>query len=196
MKRGPKFLTDLALVGLATAALAACASHPPPPPAAPGPPPMSQEGPPPPPGEAPPPSETGAPIPGSARDFIINVGDRVYFDFNAADIRADADPILDGQAAWLRRYPDVQVRRARHARVQFRPRREARRRGARLSGRSRRRARPHHHDLLRQGAADRSRPRRSGLGEGPQRPHGDHRGLALRPPDAAISPRKARGSGR
>jgi len=110
MKRGPKFLTDLALVGLATAALAACASHPPPPPAAPGPPPMSQEGPPPPPGEAPPPSETGAPIPGSARDFIINVGDRVYFDFNAADIRADADPILDGQAAWLRRYPDVQVR--------------------------------------------------------------------------------------
>jgi len=110
MTLGPKFLVQLALAGLASAALAACASHPPPPPAAPIPPP-SQEGSPPPPGEAPPPPESGGgPIPGSARDFVVNVGDRVYFDFNATEIRADAGPLLDGQSAWLRRYPDVRVR--------------------------------------------------------------------------------------
>jgi peptidoglycan-associated lipoprotein len=109
MKLGPKFLADLALAALAAAALAACASHPPPPPAAPVPPPP-QEAPPPPPYEAPPPPEARGPVPGSERDFIINVGDRVYFDFNAAEIRADADPVLDGQSAWLRRYPDVRVR--------------------------------------------------------------------------------------
>jgi peptidoglycan-associated lipoprotein len=110
MKLGPKLLADLALAAMAAAALAACASHPPPPPVTPHAPPP-QEGPPPPPGEeAPPPEATGAPVPGSARDFIINVGDRVYFDFNATEIRADANPVLDGQSAWLRRYPDVRVR--------------------------------------------------------------------------------------
>jgi peptidoglycan-associated lipoprotein len=109
MKLGPKFLADLALAGLMAAALAACASHPPPPPAAPVPPPP-QEAPPPPPEAPPPPPEASGPVPGSERDFIINVGDRVYFDFNAAEIRADANPVLDGQATWLRRYPDVRVR--------------------------------------------------------------------------------------
>ena len=110
MKSGPKFLAHLALAGLAAATLAACASHPPPPPAAPVPPPSSQEGPPPPPYEGAPPSQSSGPIPGSERDFVVNVGDRVYFDFNAAEIRADAGPILDGQSAWLRRYPAVRVR--------------------------------------------------------------------------------------
>jgi peptidoglycan-associated lipoprotein len=111
MKLGPKTLADLALAAMAAASLAACASHPPPPPAAPipprehegGPPPMSEEGP-------PPDQGGGRPLPGSERDFVINIGDRVYFDFNAADIRGDAAPALDSQAAWLRRYPDVRVR--------------------------------------------------------------------------------------
>src|SRR5690606_21219876 len=39
-----------------------------------------------------------------------NVGDRVYFDFDSYSIRADAMPRLDAQAAWLLRYPQVQVR--------------------------------------------------------------------------------------
>ena len=50
------------------------------------------------------------PAPGSQQDFVINVGELIYFDFDKADIRADAQPILDGQSAWLRRYPDVRVR--------------------------------------------------------------------------------------
>ena len=41
---------------------------------------------------------------------MVNVGDRVYFDYNIADVRADAQPILAAQASWLARYPEVQVR--------------------------------------------------------------------------------------
>lgn len=54
--------------------------------------------------------QTTAPIPGSAQDFIVNVGDRVYFDTDSHDVRADAQPILDAQAGWLTRYPSVRVR--------------------------------------------------------------------------------------
>ena len=49
-------------------------------------------------------------LPGSAQDFVVNVGDRVYFDTDSYDIRADAQPLLDAQANWLRRYGSVQVR--------------------------------------------------------------------------------------
>ena len=51
-----------------------------------------------------------APIPGSEQDFVVNVGDRVYFDYDQYAIRADARPILDSQAAWLNRYRSVRVR--------------------------------------------------------------------------------------
>ncbi|WP_374472259.1 peptidoglycan-associated lipoprotein Pal [Phenylobacterium sp.] len=50
------------------------------------------------------------PVPGSTQDFTVNVGDRVLFDFDRYDIRSDAQPILQAQAAWLRRYPSVRVR--------------------------------------------------------------------------------------
>jgi peptidoglycan-associated lipoprotein len=52
---------------------------------------------------------TGA-VPGSAQDFVVNVGDRVYFDTDQHDIRGDAEPLLAAQAGWLRRYPSVNVR--------------------------------------------------------------------------------------
>ena len=91
------------------ASLAACATRPTPPPA-----PMAAEAPPPPPAPPPPgypPSGVESqPLPGSERDFVINVGDRVYFDFDRSDIRPDATPILNAQAQWLARYPDVRVR--------------------------------------------------------------------------------------
>jgi peptidoglycan-associated lipoprotein len=51
-----------------------------------------------------------APTPGSEQDFVVNVGDRVYFDYDQYDIRADARPILDAQADWLNRYRSVRVR--------------------------------------------------------------------------------------
>jgi peptidoglycan-associated lipoprotein len=49
-------------------------------------------------------------IPGSVQDFVINVGDFVYFDLDSYDVRSDAMPVLDAQAAWLRQYPNVKVR--------------------------------------------------------------------------------------
>jgi peptidoglycan-associated lipoprotein len=51
-----------------------------------------------------------APIPGSEQDFVVNVGDRVYFDYDQYDVRADARPILDSQARWLNQYRSVRVR--------------------------------------------------------------------------------------
>ncbi len=110
MKVGFNSLGNLAVAALAGAALTACASHPPPPPAAPIPPP--QEGGPPPSGYegGPPPAVSRGALPGTEQDFVINIGDRVYFDLDAATIRADAGPVLDAQSGWLRHYPQVRVR--------------------------------------------------------------------------------------
>ena len=52
----------------------------------------------------------GAPAPGSEQDFVVNVGDRVYFDLDSYSVRPEAQPRLDAQAAWLARYPQVTVR--------------------------------------------------------------------------------------
>ena len=52
----------------------------------------------------------GAAAPGSEQDFVVNVGDRVYFDLDSYEIRPEAFPRLDAQVAWLQRYPGVTVR--------------------------------------------------------------------------------------
>ena len=104
----PRSTIRLALMALSAAALAACASHPKPGPVATAPPPPRPA--PPPQAVAPPAPVTSRIIPGSEQDFVVNVGDRVYFDFDKYDVRADAQPILAAQAAWLNRYPGVQVR--------------------------------------------------------------------------------------
>lgn len=99
----------LALVLAATASMAACASTKPLPEPGPGP------GTPPGPGAGYKPGPATGPvdtraIPGSTQDFVINVGDFVYFDLDSYDIRSDAMSALDAQAAWLMRYPAVQIR--------------------------------------------------------------------------------------
>jgi len=112
MRLGFKTLGDIAVAAMAGAALTACASHPPPPPAAPIGPPPHEGGPPPSSGYegGPPGAVSRGPLPGTEQDFVINIGDRVYFDFDAATIREDAGPILSAQAGWLSHYPDVRVR--------------------------------------------------------------------------------------
>lgn len=98
----------LALVGVAAASLAACASRPKPQPVAPTEPPApTQPNPYTPPAQ--PPVSSGV-LPGSVQDFVVNVGDRVYFDTDEYSVRADAQPVLAGQAQWLNRYPAVRVR--------------------------------------------------------------------------------------
>jgi len=98
----------LALIATALVSVAACASKPKP--AAPIAPPVATVAPPPAYTAPPPAAVSTAPLAGSEQDFVINVGDRVYFDFDSYSVRADASPLLDGQAGWLRRYPAVQVR--------------------------------------------------------------------------------------
>jgi len=99
-------ITRLALIAGAAISISACAHKPPPPLAAPdhsmpqqayNPPPSGVE-------------QSAGPVPGSIQDFVINAGDRVYFDYDKYTIRGDAAPVLDAQASWLRRYPAVRVR--------------------------------------------------------------------------------------
>lgn len=47
--------------------------------------------------------------PGSAADFVVNVGDRVFFDFDKADVKSDSQQVLDRQAAWLKQYASTKV---------------------------------------------------------------------------------------
>lgn len=47
----------------------------------------------------------GASTPGSAQDFVVNVGDRVFFESDSTDLSPTATATLDKQAAWLQRYP-------------------------------------------------------------------------------------------
>src|SRR5947209_13799680 len=47
--------------------------------------------------------------PGSQRDLAATAGDRVFFDYDRAEISAEGREILQRQAEWLRRYPNVGV---------------------------------------------------------------------------------------
>ena len=101
-------LMRLALVGVAVTAMAACAPRRPVEgavPAAPSAPAYPT---------APTAPVTGTPVgsvvPGSEQDFVVNIGDRVYFDLNMYQIRPEAFARLDAQAQWLQRYPQVTIR--------------------------------------------------------------------------------------
>jgi peptidoglycan-associated lipoprotein len=43
--------------------------------------------------------------PGSTQDFVVNVGDRVFFESDSTDLTPTSISTLDKQAAWLSRYP-------------------------------------------------------------------------------------------
>ena len=43
-------------------------------------------------------------ISGTAEDFIVSVGDRVYFDYDSSELDSDAQELLQHQAAWLKQY--------------------------------------------------------------------------------------------
>jgi peptidoglycan-associated lipoprotein len=47
----------------------------------------------------------GSAAPGSPQDFVVNVGDRVFFETDSSDLTPIATATLDKQAAWLSRYP-------------------------------------------------------------------------------------------
>ncbi len=111
MSFSAKSVLKVTCVAFVLASLAACADKPKPvamtpPVATPEP---SVPAPPPPPHVDTRPLPPGI-VPGSQQDFVVNVGDRVYFDTDHSDVRADAQGILAAQAAWLVRYPAVKIR--------------------------------------------------------------------------------------
>ena len=50
-----------------------------------------------------------AATPGSQQDFVVNVGDRVFFETDQTDLTPTATSTLDKQAQWLARYPNYAV---------------------------------------------------------------------------------------
>jgi peptidoglycan-associated lipoprotein len=60
-------------------------------------------------------STTSGIVPGSNEDLKQNVGDRVFFDYNKWNVRADQRATLDRQAEWLKRFPQVTVTVEGHA---------------------------------------------------------------------------------
>jgi peptidoglycan-associated lipoprotein len=57
----------------------------------------------------------GAATPGSAQDFAVNVGDRIFFDTDSSVVRSDAQQTLDKQAQWLGQYPNYAITVEGHA---------------------------------------------------------------------------------
>jgi peptidoglycan-associated lipoprotein len=53
--------------------------------------------------------------PGSQQDFVVNVGDRVFFEDNSTDLTSTAQATLDKQAQWLSRYPRYAITIEGHA---------------------------------------------------------------------------------
>ncbi len=49
-------------------------------------------------------ASAGAATPGSQQDFVVNVGDRVFFESDSSEITAQGRATLDKQAQWLQSY--------------------------------------------------------------------------------------------
>ena len=48
-------------------------------------------------------------VPGSAEDFMASTQDRVFFSFDRFDLTPEAQAVLQKQAAWLQKYPQVSI---------------------------------------------------------------------------------------
>lgn len=54
------------------------------------------------------PGEGGGP-PGSQQEFLVSVGDRVFFETDSSVLTADGMSTLDKQAQWLAQYPQYRI---------------------------------------------------------------------------------------
>lgn len=57
----------------------------------------------------------GTAVPGSAQDFIVNVGDRVFFTVDSSSITSEGQATLTKQAQWLQQYPNYGIMIEGHA---------------------------------------------------------------------------------
>jgi len=60
-------------------------------------------------------TNSGSATPGSAQDFTVNVGDRIFFTTDSTSLTAQARQTLDKQAAWLNRYSKYPITIEGHA---------------------------------------------------------------------------------
>ena len=54
-------------------------------------------------------TESASIEPGSQEDLIVNVGDRVFFNYDSSELDTDAQELLQDQVAWLKQYSDVSI---------------------------------------------------------------------------------------
>ncbi len=47
---------------------------------------------------------SGVAAPGSAQDFVVNIGDRVFFESDSTELSSTAQATLEKQARWLQQY--------------------------------------------------------------------------------------------
>ena len=72
-------------------------------------------------------ASAGTAAPGSQQDFVVNIGDRVFFETDSSELTSRAREALDKQSAMAQSLQPVRVyhrgarRRTRHARVQHCP---------------------------------------------------------------------------
>ena len=129
---------------------------------------------------------SGAAAPGSQQDFVVNVGDRVFFETDQTDLTAQARATLDKQAQWLQQYGNYTFTIEGHA-----DERGTREYNIALGARRAQNVRdylasrgiqprPHAHRLLRQGAAGRGLQRHFVLVAEPPRRHGARRHILER----------------
>jgi peptidoglycan-associated lipoprotein len=57
----------------------------------------------------------GAASPGSQQDFVVNVGDRVFFESDQTELTPTAQATLEKQARWLSQYPRYTITIEGHA---------------------------------------------------------------------------------
>lgn len=55
------------------------------------------------------------PAAGSAQDFVVNVGDRVFFGFDQYNLTDDARSTLNNQAKWLKKFASATITLEGHA---------------------------------------------------------------------------------
>lgn len=53
--------------------------------------------------------------PGSQEDLVLNVGDRIFFELDASELKPEARATVERWAAWLKQYPEVTVTIEGHA---------------------------------------------------------------------------------
>ena len=140
----------------------------------------------------------GAAQPGSQQDFVVNVGDRVFFESDRSELTAQSIATLEKQARWLQNYSQYAFTIEGHA-----DERGTREYNIALGARRAQTVRDylaqpaaHAHDLLRQGTPGRGLQRHLVLVAEPPRRHGARRDLleaADAKPIETPAPRKGAG---